>query len=73
MEYLAIPTILYAIWRIYNNYKSNIKIPPEISLCVGALLAFIGNTFFKDSISNVICQLALAFFISLYIVRKSWS
>ena len=73
MEYLAIPTILYAIWRIYNNYKSNIKIAPEISLCVGALLAFIGNTFFKDSISAVICQLVLAFFITLYITRRNWA
>ncbi len=73
MGYLAIPTILYAIWRIYNNYRSNIKITSEISLFVGALVAFVGNTFFPDSQIAVICQLVLGFFISWYIIRKSWS
>lgn len=37
MKYLGIIVILYAIWRIYLNYKSDIRNTAEIILIIGAL------------------------------------
>jgi len=71
VEYLIIPTICYAIWRIYTNYRNDIKNSSEISLFVGAVIALIGNKFFKDSLFALVCQLIFIFLITLHINRTT--
>lgn len=70
MNYLIILVFAYAIWRIYVNYKSNIKMGPEISLAVGSIVTIIGNKFFKDSLIAVILQLVLMYLITRQLLRS---
>lgn len=71
IKLLSILVLSYALWRIYVNYKSDIKIGSEISLAVGSILTFIGNIYFKDSLLATIFQLALTFLITLHLLRTT--
>lgn len=71
MKYLTILAFIYALWRTYVNYKSDIKMGSEISLAVGAILAFITNTYYKDSLVAVVFQLGLAYLITRQMLRSN--
>lgn len=71
MKYLGILVIVYALWRIYRNYKSSIRNTAEISLIVGGLISLVGNHFFKDSLIGTICQLGLITLVTFYIGRQT--
>ncbi len=71
MQYLPIPTILYAIWRMYKNYKEKIKSYSEISLIVGALIALIMNYMFPGNIFTTFAHIVLIAIISSYIIGRN--
>ncbi len=65
--------IVYLSWRIYSNYKSNIKYSFEIILLISNIIIAIGNIYFNDNIYITFISLSFIAIVSYHVTRKSYS
>lgn len=69
MKFLPIPTMIYAVYKIFSNYKKKIKSSAEISLVITSLLSALANFFFGDNLVAIFFQIILFSSIFVYIVE----
>lgn len=64
--------ILYFLYRVYKNYKSGYKNHIELSLIIGAVVAWLGNQFFPESFVALVLQLVFLGMLSRYFYKSNY-